>query len=162
MKLLSLFSLLLISLNSFALVVIKPEYKDDIYLKIIRVVPDGFETYSLHNQNGREMTLVCANNRFYENNKRAFIEYRNFFNEVAGQFILESNIVCKEMAKFIEEAHSAVDEWRPFLITLSKKKMTVEKIIYPKVDSKSDTGNNEDLLPKKKVLDFSRPDIYLN
>lgn len=142
--------------------IIKPEFKSNIVLKIVRVVPDSFETYSLHNANGREMTLVCAQNRFYENNKEAFIEYRNFYNEIAGRFTIESNIVCKEMAKFIEAAHAAVDEWKPFVITINKKLMKVEKIIYPNIDPFTDNGDIKDLLPKKKVLDFSRPDIIYN
>lgn len=149
------------SYKTFALEIIKHEFKDEIQLKIIRVVPDGFETYSLHNQNGREMTLVCAQNKFYENNSQAFIEYRNFYNEVAGRFIIESNIVCKDMAKFIESAHSAVDEWKPFLIKLSKKQMKVIKIVYPTIDPLSDSGDVNDLLPKKRILEFSRPDMYL-
>ena len=79
------------------------------------------------------MTLVCAENRFYENNKDAFIEYRNFYNEPAGRFTIESNIICKDMATFIDRAHAAVDDERPFIITLNKKTMSVEKIVYPKM-----------------------------
>jgi len=159
MKLFSFIFLFLVSFQSFALEIIKHEFKDEIQLKIVRVVPDSFESYSLHNQNGREMTLVCAKNKFFENNLHAFIEYRNFYNEIAGRFTIESNAICKDMAKFIESAHSAVDEWKPFLIKLSKKEMKVTKIVYPKIDPLSDTGDIKDLLPKKKVLDFSKPDV---
>lgn len=162
--LLKLFSaiLLVLSTNANALEVIKREYKEKIILKIVRVTPDGFETYSLANHNGREMTLVCAKNRFYENNKKAFIEYRNFYNEPAGQFVIESNEVCKDMAKFIERAHAAVDEERPFIITLNKKTQLVEKIVFPDVDPLSDKGNVKDLFLKKEILHNPRPTIKLD
>ena len=42
---------------------IKPRFPKKIILKIVRVILDGFETISLTNHSGREMTLVCANNR---------------------------------------------------------------------------------------------------
>jgi len=162
--LLKLFSavLLVISTNAQALEVIKREYKERILLKIVRVTPDSFETYSLANHNGREMTLVCAQNRFYENNKKAFIEYRNFYNEPAGQFLIESNEVCKDMAKFIERAHAAVDEERPFIITLNKKTQLVEKIVFPDVDPLSDRGRIKDLFSKKEILLNPRPTIKLD
>ncbi len=162
MKTFSFIFLFLVSIQAFALEIIKHEFKDEIQLKIVRVVPDSFETYSLHNHNGREMTLVCAQNKFYENNSQAFIEYRNFYNEIAGRFILESNVVCRDIGKFIESAHSAVDEWKPFLIKLSKKEMKVTKIVFPKIDPLSDSGDIKDLLPKKRILDFNRPEVQFN
>ena len=61
------------------------------------------------------------------------------------------------MAKFIEQAHSAVDESRPFIITLNKKLKIVEKIIYPIVDPLADEGNINDLYLKKEVLQFPNP-----
>ena len=61
------------------------------------------------------------------------------------------------MAKFIEQAHSAVDESRPFIITLNKKLKIVEKIIYPVVDPLADEGNINDLYLKKEVLQFPNP-----
>ncbi len=136
----------------FALEVVRPEYKDKIHLRIIRAEPDSFETYTLLNYNGREMTLVCANNRVYDNNPQPIIRYRNFFGEEVGDFQLESEQVCREMGKFIESASFGIDEKRPFLITLSTKHLNVEKIEYPNVDPYSDDGNINDLLPKKKIF----------
>ena len=146
--------LLIISIDVQSIEVVKHGFKEKIILKIVRVIPDGFEEYSLSNHNGREMTLVCANNRFHGSNPKAFILYRNFYNEPAGNFIIENNEVCKDMAKFIEQAHSAVDESRPFIITLNKKLKIVEKIIYPNVDPLADDGNINDLFLKKEVLQF--------
>lgn len=160
--LVSSFFLLFSGLAYANLEVIKPVFQEKITLKIVRVIPDGFETYSLSNHNGREMTLVCANNRFYENNKNAFIEYRNFYNEPAGQFMIESDSVCKDMGKFIEQAHAAVDEERPFVITLNKKSRMVEKIVYPRVDPLSDVGRESDLFLKKEVLKNPKPTIKLD
>lgn len=63
------------------------------------------------------------------------------------------------MGKFIEQAHDAIDDWRPFLITLDKISLKVEKIIYPKVDPLAETGDENDLYPKKNRLDFPRPSV---
>lgn len=161
-KILAVISLLPLTYTQAAIQVIKPEFKEKMVLKIVRVIPDGMETYSLSNYNGREMTLVCAKNRFYENNKQAFIEYRNFYNEPAGKFIIESNEICKDMANFIEQAHAAVDERRPFVITLNRKEMMVEKIVYPKVDPLADKGDINDLYLKKNILLTPRPTIKLD
>lgn len=161
-KILAVISLLPLTNTQAAIQVIKPEFKEKMVLKIVRVIPDGMETYSLSNYNGREMTLVCAKNRFYENNKHAFIEYRNFYNEPAGKFIIESNEICKDMANFIEQAHAAVDERRPFVITLNRKEMMVEKIVYPKVDPLADKGDINDLYLKKNILLTPRPTIKLD
>lgn len=154
--------LLLTSINVQAIEVVKHEFKEKLFLTIVRVIPDGFEEYSLSNHNGREVTLVCAKNRFHDNNPKAFIEYRNFLNEPAGQFIIESNEVCKDLAKFIEQAHAAVDEERPFLITLNKRTKLVEKIVYPNVDPLSDKGNINDLYLKKNILLTPRSTIKLD
>lgn len=155
-------TLAIFSMKGFALEVIRPVYKEKIVLKIVRAIPDGFETYALTNHNGREMTLVCAKNRFYENNPKAMIEYRNFYNERAGNFTIESDKICKEMGSFIEQAHHGIDETRPFLVTLSTKSMTVEKIVYPRIDPMSDSGDEKDLYPKKEIRSFPRPDMFYN
>lgn len=159
-KALSLLALISLSLPAFSLEVVKPVFKEKIVLRIIRAIPDSFEAYSLINHNGREMMLVCANNRVYDNNPKAIIEYRNFYNELAGNFTIESNVVCKDMAKFIESAHYGIDENRPFVITLDTKKMAVEKIVYPHIDPMSDSGDVKDLFPKKEVREFIRPGMF--
>lgn len=65
------FAFLLTSFSAFsALEVIKPVYKEKIILRITRAIPDSFEAYSMTNYNGREMMLVCANNRVYDNNPK--------------------------------------------------------------------------------------------
>lgn len=144
-------SLLMIS-SAYALEVIRPIYKNKIHLKVIRAEADSFSTYNLMNHNGREMLLVCSNNRVYDNNPLPIIKYRNFFGEEAGDFILESEEVCQEMGRLIEKASFGIDERRPFLITLSTKDQRVERIVYPSVDPYSDTGEIEDLLPKERVF----------
>jgi hypothetical protein len=140
--------LLLSILKVHALDVVKFEPKKTIELRIVRADAESFETYSLINHNGREMILVCANNRVYDNNPKPFIEYRNYYNEIAGNFTLESNQACLELGKFIENVHSAISEEHPFVITLSTKGLKVDKIVYPKVDPFTDTGEVKDLLPK--------------
>ncbi len=151
-----IFSLILSSV-SFALEVVKYESKDKIVLKIIRAETESFETYTLLNHNGREMTLVCANNRVYDNNPLPFIRYRNFFGEEVGDFTLESEDVCKDMAKFIEVASYGVDEKRAFIITLSTKTMSVDQVVFPKVDIFADDGNIRDLLPKRRIFIQGKP-----
>jgi hypothetical protein len=135
----------------------EPKFKERRVIKVIRAIPDSFETYSLTQSNGREMVLICASNRVYDNNKKAMLEYRNFYNEIAGYFIIDNNSVCKNMAKFIESTHYAIDEENPFIISLNMKAMRVEKIVYPQIDPFSNTGNMNDLFPKKKVIQFSKP-----
>ncbi len=158
-----LYILFLISFTSVshALEVIKPVFKTKIVLRIVRAIPDSFEAYSLTNANGREMMLVCAKNRVYDNNPKAMIEYRNFYNLIAGYFTIEENQVCKDMAKFIESAHYGVDQNKPFIITLDTQKMRVDKIVYPKIDPYADDGDEQDLLPKKDILAFGRPEMIL-
>lgn len=157
-----LFMLLVVlgSASAHSLEVVKPVFKEKIVLKIVRAIPDSFEAYSMTNHNGREMMLVCAKNRVYDNNPKAFIEYRNFYNERAGNFSIESNVICKDMARFIEQAHYGIDEQRPFVITLDTKKMTVEKIVYPRIDPMSDSGDEKDLYPKKEIRSFTSPSMY--
>jgi hypothetical protein len=147
MAFLILFSLI----EVYALEVIKFEPRKIIELRIIRAEPDSFETYSLMNFNGREMTLVCANNITYDKNAKAFIEYRNFYNEIAGRFEIEDNKACLELGRFIENVHSAISEEHPFVITLSTKDLQVRKLVYPKVDPFTDVGEIKDLLPKPKI-----------
>lgn len=161
-KALILLSVFFVSLSLHALEVVKPVFKKDIVLKIVRAIPDGFETYSLTNDNGREMTLVCAKNKFYGNNSQAFIEYRNFYNLNAGNFIIDHNSVCKDMGKFIEATHFGIDEQRPFIISLSTKLMKVQKIVYPRIDPHADSGDERDLYPKKEIRDFVKPEILLH
>ncbi len=156
-----LFLLSVLKVN--AIEVIRPVFKEKIILKIVRAIPDSFESYSLTNSNGREMMLVCAQNRVYDNNPKAFIEYRNFYNLIAGNFTIESNQICKDMAKFIESAHYGVDDNKPFIITLNTQKMTVDKIVYPKIDTMAQDGDEQDLLPKKDIRAFKKPDMnYVN
>ncbi len=161
MKGLLLFTgLSLFSASAFGLEVIKPVYKEKIILRIVRAIPDSFEAYSLTNHNGREMMLVCAKNRVYDNNPKAMIEYRNFYNERAGNFTIESDVICKDMGRFIEQAHYGIDEQRPFIIHLDTTKMSVEKIVYPRIDPMSDSGDEKDLYPKKEIRSFPRPTMY--
>ena len=152
-------SILPLSGNVFAMEVVKYEFKEKLKLKIVRVSVDDFGTYKLTNYNGRDMILVCAQNIFYEKNKDAYIEYRNFYNEPAGKFIIEANEFCKEMGEFIEQASYAVDEDRPFVITLNKRTKLVEKIVYPKVDPLADTGLIDDLYLKPVVRVSTKPAI---
>ncbi len=158
LKMISYLSLICLNLNVlWAQQVIRPELPKKIILKLVRAIPDGFETYSLTNHNGREMVLVCAKNRVYDNNADAFLEYRNFYNEIAGHFKIEKNEVCKDMAKFIEQAHYGIDDNRPFILTLNVEKMIVEKIVYPMINPLADKGDINDLFPKKQKLDFPKP-----
>jgi hypothetical protein len=142
-----------LSFYAFAdLEVIKPDYSHKkITLKIVRAYPGGLGTYTLINHNSREMSLVCAGNRFYGDNPKPVIEYRNYYNERVADFTIASNKVCFEMGKFIEAGHMAIDEETPFIIELDRKKATVTKIIYPQVDVLSDTGEMKDLMPKSTI-----------
>lgn len=143
-----IFLFLLTFLKAYALEVVKFESAKKFELRIVRVDTESFETYSLINQNGREMMLVCANNRIYDNNKKAFIEYRNYYNEIVGNFTLENNQACLDLGKFIENVHSAVSEEHPFVITLNTKNLKVEKILYPKIDPFTD----KEILKEPKPL----------
>jgi len=150
MKYLSLF---LISFNVFGLEVIKPDYSHKkITLNIVRAYPDSWETYTLVHNNSREMLLVCAKNRIYDDNPLPYIQYRNFYNVKAAKFILPSDKVCKEMGRFIEQAHMAIDENNGFKIILSRQTMEVEQIFYPRLDPLADDGKMEDLFPKGSVI----------
>lgn len=145
------FLLMLASLSAFAMEVVKPEYNKTIELKIVRAEPESFETYSLMNHNGREMILICAKNKVYDENPKAMIEYRNYYNVVVGYFTLEDNEVCKDMGRFIEGGSFGISESKPFLITLNPKTQKVDKIVYPKINIYDDEGTFEDLLPKAPV-----------
>jgi hypothetical protein len=136
----------------FGLEVIKHEFKEKIQLRIERAEPGSFESYGLINHNGQEMTLVCANNRVYDNNSKAIIKYKNFYGQEVGDFQIKSNQACLEMGKFIEAASFGIDENRPFLITLNTKNLLVEKIIYPNIDPYLDKGDINDLYPKKRIF----------
>lgn len=135
--------------SAYALEVVRPETRSKLQLRIVRADPDSFGTYSLMNHNGREMILVCANNHFWDNNPKAMIEYRNYYNVIVGYFTLADNKACLEMGKFIEAGSMGVDEQRPFIIDLDIKVMKVKKIVYPKIDPFDDEGKIEDLLPRK-------------
>lgn len=141
------------SLNSFAIEVIRPDFSHKkLILNIIRAYPDSWETYTLVNHNSREMLMVCAKNRIYDDNPKAYIEYRNFLNEKAAHFIINEDKVCKELGRFIEQTHMAIDERRPLQIVLSRKTMQVEKIIYPQVDPLDDRGEYDDLFHKAPII----------
>lgn len=133
-----------------ALEVVKPVGKEKIQLRIVRAEPDSFSTYSLMNHNGREMVLICAGNRVYDSNPKAMIEYRNYYNVIVGYFTLADNKACLEMGTLIEASSTGIDETRPFIINLDVKKMSVDKIVYPKLDIYDDEGKVEDLLPRKR------------
>lgn len=137
---------------TFGMEVVKHVIDRTIELRIVRAEPDSFETYTLMNHNGREMLLVCAENRIYDNNPKAFIQYRNYFNEIAGEFTLADNNACLEMGKFIERSSFGVSESHPFVIRLSTKSMKVERIVYPKLDPFMDRGTHKDLLPKRPIF----------
>ena len=138
--------------TAYALEVVKPEFNKIIELKIVKAEPESFETYALTNHNGREMTLICAKNRIYDENPKAMIEYRNYYNVVVGYFTIEENEVCKDMARFIEASSSGISEAKPFLISLNPKSQKVDKIVYPKINIYDDEGTFEDLLPKRPVF----------
>lgn len=146
------FLLLLQMITAHALEVIRPEVRTKIQLRIVRVEPESFETYSLINHNGREMILICADNRVYDNNPKAMIEYRNYHNMIAGYFTLSDNKACLDMGAFIEAGNMGVDETKPFIIDIDLRKMAVERIVYPKLDIFDDEGKVEELLPKKPGL----------
>lgn len=149
---------LVCSFNLYGANIIRPDFSaKNIELHIIRAYPDSYDTYALMHRNGRVMSLVCQENPVYEHNKRAFIEYRNYYNEVAGRFYLATNKECRDLAKFIESAHMMIDEERSFHISLNRKKMQVEQIVYPAFDPMTDTGSYADLMPKKipSVKDYS-------
>lgn len=146
----------------FAQEVIKPSFDSKLSLKIIRVMPESFDSYSLVNENGIEMTLVCAENTYYGKNKQAFIEYKNYYNERAGNFNFKNNSACLDLANFIKSAHAAVDEQRFFQIELNRQEMQVKKIIYPNVDEYILQGDEKDLLPKKEKRLFPSNDMIYN
>lgn len=143
----------LFSINAYTLEIIKPDYTDkDIYLNIVRAFPASWETYTLVNSNSREMMLVCANNRIFDNNKLPFLEYRNFYNVKVARFTLPNDKICQDLARFIEASHMAIDEEQGFKITLSRKNMSIKKIVYPSIDPFSDKGDFEDLFHKKQII----------
>lgn len=144
---------------SEALEVIKPQYETIISLKIIRAEPDSFETYALTNHNGREMVLICAKNRVYDENKKAMIEYRNYYNVIVGYFTLENNQACKDMGRFIEASSAGISEEKPFVINLNTKTMKVDTIRYPQINIFVDEGKIEDLLPKRMVREKSEIEL---
>lgn len=145
--------LLLVSYNSYALEVIRPDYSHKkIVLNIVRAYPDSWETYTLVHNNSREMLLVCAKNRVYGDNPLPFLQYRNFYNAKAAKFVLPSDKVCKELGRFIEQAHMAIDENNGFKIILSRSNMQVEQIVYPNLDPLADDGKMEDLFPKGRII----------
>lgn len=148
------FILLLLPLGAFAqnLDVYKPEGRRYVDLRIIRVEVDSFDTYLLTNENLIEMHMVCKGNVVYDYNKTAIIRYKNFYNLPVYDFKIASNTVCKDMGKFIEAAHMAVDEERPFKIRLDVKTGYVSEIEYPAIDEYSPDGEIEDLLPKKRLV----------
>ena len=152
--------LILLLGNLWATEVIRPVFKGNIELKIVRAEPDSFETYTLTNDNARVMTLVCAHNRVYDDNPQAFIEYRNYYNEVAGQFTFADNRICLEMARSIELTHSAVSEEHPFLITLAREGNRVTRVVYPRVDPLADEGPESALLPKAPVYEPSVKNLH--
>lgn len=152
--------IILFSFKVFALEVIKPDFTKTIQLRIVRADPDSFETYTLMNHNGREMLLVCANNRVYDNNPKAFIEYRNYYNEIAGNFTLDKNEVCLELARFIETSSAGIGQETPFLITLDMRSHQVKKLVYPNVDPYADSGTFKDLLPKEPVFLKDTPSTH--
>lgn len=154
-----LFGLLLSSVQVSALVVVKHQYPRKIELKIVRAEEDSFSTFVLTNHNSREMVLVCKGNRVYDDNPQAMIEYRNYYNEIAGNFILEDNDVCLDIGRFIETSHFGIDESRPFLITLNTKTMKVDKIVYPKIDQFADEGTMQDLFSKPRVIMTMQPKV---
>lgn len=142
---------LLVSSSCFGLEIIRPVIDRRIQLRIVRAEPDSFGTYLLLNQNGREMLLVCARNRVYDDNPKAFIEYRNYYNEIAGNFTLADNEACLEMGKFLEQTSAGISEQNPFVIDLSTSNMMVDRITYPKLDPFADRGTHLDLLPRVPV-----------
>lgn len=145
--------LILVSFNGYALEVVKPDYTHkDITLNIVRAYPDSWETYTLVHNNSREMLLVCAENRIFDNNPLPYIQYRNFYNVKAAKFVIPSNEVCKEMGRFIEQAHMAIDEENGFKIVLSRENMQVKKIVYPRIDPLADDGEMKDLFPKGRII----------
>lgn len=153
MKIFAALAILSLSLLAGEFAVERPVYKGKIKLAIVRAYPDSFETYRFTNHNGREMTLVCARNRAYDDNAKAFLEYRNFYNSKI-RFTLPSDQACKELGRFIERVHPAIDEDRPLLMELDKESVSIAKIVYPNIDPYTDRGELEDLLPKKKVRVF--------
>lgn len=146
--------LILISTSAFAngIEVIKPEGRKYVDLKIIRVEVDSFDTYLLTNENLIEMSLVCKGNVVYDYNKTAILRYKNFYNLPVYDFKIPHNKICKDMGMFIEAAHMAVDEERPFKIRLNVKTGYVAQIEYPAIDEYSPDGEIEDLLPKRKLI----------
>jgi hypothetical protein len=133
--------------------VIKPDFSHKkINLTIIQAYPDSWQTYKLVNHNSRVMTLVCRNNRVYGNNTLPFIEYRNFYNEIAARFTFPSNKVCLDLGEFIENIHMGISQSNPLEILLTRKNLQVARIIYPNIDPLDDTGDISDLFPKKKII----------
>lgn len=127
----------------------RPDYSNQkLRLQIVRAFPDEFETYTLTHTNGREMSLSCAHNPAYKDNKTAFIEYRNFYNRPAARFHIQPNQVCLDLAKFIEDTYYAIDHQKPLIIDLNRKEVRVDRIVYPSIDPLTDKGKVEDLLPK--------------
>ena len=152
-----LFIFLLI-FSTHAQEVVKPHFERKIELKIVRAEPDSFETSTLLNHNGREMTLICAKNRVYDHNPKAMIRYRNFFGEEVGDFTMEDNKVCTDMSRFIESSRSGIGPDHPFLITLNPNTQKIERITYPNIDPYLDKGDLTDLFHKDGIyMDLGFP-----
>ena len=136
-----------------ALEIIKPDFHTGtIHLKIIRSIPDSFQSYTLIHQNAREMDLTCSHNKIFDNNPQPLLRYRNFYNTGYIDFILPNEQACQDLVKFIELAHFGIDEQHPLLIDLDKRTKEVSKIIYPNIDPYLDQGDLNHLLPKKRVF----------
>lgn len=146
---------LILSMNVLGndkLVVIKKEYRGKLKLNLIRAELGSFDTLEFINENSRRVDIVCANNRAYDNNKKAFLIYRNFYDRVMDKFEIPSNTACEELKKFIFFTEGAVDEKRPFKLVLNIGSKTVSEIEYPDIDPYAVWGDHDDLFEKSKIL----------
>ncbi len=155
MKLLlsSLSLFLLFSSNSAQadLTVIKKQFQTKIELKLVRASLGSFDIVEFINENSRKVEMVCANNRAYDQNKKAFITFENFYGRGVDRFEIESNQVCQDLKKFVFITEGAVDEERPFKIEVNLIDQKVSKITYPDIDPYAIWGDMNDLFNKDQV-----------
>jgi|GEM_PF-4039480 len=147
----TLFFLFILSYSVFALEVVKFKRIQPIKLTFIRANIGTFGTWTLTNTKGVEMELVCAKNKYFDNSSHAFLEYKNFYRQVAGKFQITPNSVCKELYQYFKKVYGVISQENPFTFELDPQKKTVYKITYPKIDEFANDGFLEDLLPRKVV-----------
>ena len=143
------------SLSAQEVVPPQKSFPDEIWLKVIQVIPGTADSLELINHNLKMMTLICAHNPIFAT-KESTITYTNYMNIEAMKFKFDEDQHCFNLKEYLTMTFEMITEQEPLFIKLKRSTGKVTKIVYPNIDPLEDGRLRFDLPKEEKLSNWQK------